>query len=203
MVQSSRFSDSSRAHWELATPLIATGTKGEKLIREGKRVHRRIKLFQFHDDKATACASLSHWRIEQEVKLRTHKDEQDEKTLDSCEQVKRDEYEWSYVYFHDISSLPFPTRSKTKYPHSNSYPEWFSGEKGTLAPTLAEIARVPEYIWRDGLSSDRPCVAQIMSWAANRTTTRVKDRAYSFLGLLDGKKAFHCLQLEIIRVSND
>ena len=51
-----------------------------------------------------------------------------------------------------------------------------------------------------------------MSWAADRTTTRVEDRAYSLMGLLDvnmpmlygeGKKAFHRLQLEIIRTSND
>jgi len=51
-----------------------------------------------------------------------------------------------------------------------------------------------------------------MSWAANRTTTRVEDRAYSLMGLLDmnmpmlygeGKKAFQRLQLEIIRASND
>ena len=51
-----------------------------------------------------------------------------------------------------------------------------------------------------------------MSWAADRTTTRVEDRAYSLMGLLgvnmpmlygEGKKAFHRLQLEIIRTSND
>ncbi|KAL4063529.1 hypothetical protein V8B97DRAFT_2011603 [Scleroderma yunnanense] len=51
-----------------------------------------------------------------------------------------------------------------------------------------------------------------MLWAANRKMTRVEDRAYSLLGLLDvnmlmlygeGEKAFHHLQLEIIRMSND
>ena len=56
------------------------------------------------------------------------------------------------------------------------------------------------------------CVSQIMSWAANCMMTRVEDRAYSLMGLLEvnmlmlygeGKKAFHCLQLEIIRTSND
>ena len=63
-----------------------------------------------------------------------------------------------------------------------------------------------------GLHGNRPCIAQIMSWAANRTTTQGEDRAYSLMGLLDvnmpmlygeGKKAFHRLQLEIIRTSND
>ena len=56
-------------------------------------------------------------------------------------------------------------------------------------------------ILKDGLHANRPCVAQIMLWAANRITTRVEDRAYSLMGLLDvnmqmlygeGKKAFHC-----------
>lgn len=58
----------------------------------------------------------------------------------------------------------------------------------------------------------RPSVAQIMSWASDRTTTREEDRAYSLLGLLDvqmpmlygeGKNAFRRLQLEILRKSND
>jgi len=46
----------------------------------------------------------------------------------------------------------------------------------------------------------------------DRTTTQVEDRTYSLMGLLDvnmlmlyeeGKKAFHRLQLEIVRASND
>ncbi|KAI6022993.1 hypothetical protein PISMIDRAFT_353015 [Pisolithus microcarpus 441] len=51
-----------------------------------------------------------------------------------------------------------------------------------------------------------------MSWAADRKTTRVEDRAYSLLGLFgvnmpmlygEGLKAFQRLQLEITRVSSD
>ncbi|KAL4081390.1 heterokaryon incompatibility protein-domain-containing protein [Scleroderma yunnanense] len=142
-----------------------------------------------------------------------------------------------YAYLHDVPGTSFPTASDDKrYPNSNGWPEWFSrgwtlqemiaprhvqffnkdwqriGDKKTLARTLSRITRVPQLILTDGLSSNRPCVAQIMSWAANRTTTRVEDRAYCLLGLLDvnmvmlygeGKKAFHRLQLEIIRMSND
>ena len=86
------------------------------------------------------------------------------------------------------------------------------GDKRTLARTSENITEVPEDILTDGLHGDRLCVAQIMSWAANRTTTRVEDRAYSLMGLLgvnmpmlygEGKKAFRRLQLEIIRTSND
>ena len=91
--------------------------------------------------------------------------------------------------------------------------DWqFIGDKKTLAKSLKRITRVPEHILTDGLSGNRPCVAQIMSWAAERTTTRVEDRAYSLMSLLDvnmpmlygeGEKAFHRLQLEVIRTSND
>ena len=142
-----------------------------------------------------------------------------------------------YAYFHDLTGKSFPTaRDVERYPNFNGWPEWFSrgwtlqemiapsdvrffnknwqpiGDKMTLAHTLAEITRVPEDILRYGLPVIRPCVAQILSWAADRVTTRVEDRAYSLLGLLDvnmpmlygeGKKAFRRLQLEIIRISND
>ncbi|KAL4064815.1 heterokaryon incompatibility protein-domain-containing protein [Scleroderma yunnanense] len=142
-----------------------------------------------------------------------------------------------YAYLHDVPGPSFPNvREHWTYPNSKGWPEWFSrgwtlqemiapsdvqffnkdwqhiGDKRTLAPTLSHITRVPQHIRTDGLSSNRPCVAQIISWAANRITTRVEDRAYSLLGLLDvnmpmlygeGKKAFHRLQLEIIRTSND
>ena len=142
-----------------------------------------------------------------------------------------------YAYLHDVPGTSFPTQSdKVKYPNFNGWPEWFSrgwtlqemiaprnlqffnkdwnpiGDKAKLARILENITQVSQYILTRGLSGHRPCVAQIMSWAADRTTTRVEDRAYSLMGLLDvnmpmlygeGQKAFHRLQLEIIRTSND
>ena len=140
-----------------------------------------------------------------------------------------------YAYLHDVLDSSFPVAWNNER-YANDWPEWFSrgwtlqemiapnnvqffnkewqviGDKKTLARTLNRITGVPEHILTDGLHGDRPCVAQIMSWAANRTTTRVEDRAYSLMGLLgvnmpmlygEGKKAFHRLQLEIIRTSND
>ena len=142
-----------------------------------------------------------------------------------------------YAYLHDVAGPSFPTASDhEKYPNSNGWPEWFSrgwtlqemiapsnvqffdkdwqpiGDKRTLSFILEDITRVPHHILTNGLSSCRPCVAQIISWAADRTTTRLEDRAYSLMGLLDvnmpmlygeGKKAFHRLQLEVIHTSND
>jgi len=142
-----------------------------------------------------------------------------------------------YAYLHDVAGSSLPTASDhEKYPNSKGWPEWFSrgwtlqemiapsnlqffnqdwhpvGDKKKLSLILEKITRVARHILTDGLCSYRPCVAQIISWAADRTTTRVEDRAYSLMGLLDvnmpmlygeGKKAFHRLQLEIIRTSND
>ena len=142
-----------------------------------------------------------------------------------------------YAYLHDVDGSSFPTtKDDEKYPKLNGWLEWFSrgwtlqemiaprdvqffnenwhhiGDKKMLLWILAEITGVPTRILKNGLDANRPCVAQIMSWAANRTTTRVEDRAYSLMGLLDvnmpmlygeGRKAFHRLQLEIIRSTND
>ncbi|KAI5997870.1 heterokaryon incompatibility protein-domain-containing protein [Pisolithus orientalis] len=129
-----------------------------------------------------------------------------------------------------------------RFPESNGWPEWFSrgwtlqeliaptklkffnksweliGTKEGLTSTLQDITRIPEEVLKDAQvlrsidSSERPRTAQIMAWAADRTTTRVEDRAYSLLGLFgvnmpmlygEGSKAFQRLQLEIIRISSD
>ncbi|KAJ4352474.1 uncharacterized protein N0V89_007822 [Didymosphaeria variabile] len=59
---------------------------------------------------------------------------------------------------------------------------------------------------------DSASVAEKMSWAASRETTRVEDVAYSLLGLFsvnmptlygEGLRAFRRLQLEIMQNSND
>ncbi|KAL4066337.1 hypothetical protein V8B97DRAFT_2025488 [Scleroderma yunnanense] len=222
---------------------------------KGEEVDCRTQVIEFRDDEATDYAILSHRRIGKDNDVRQR--DGYGKILASCEQAKRDGYEWlwtidkrssaelseainsmyrwyansgvCYVYLHDVAGTSLPTEEdKSTYPSHNGWPEWFSrgwtlqqmiapdnqsiGDKRTLTETLSEITRVPQCILKNGLSSNRPCVAQIMSWAANRTTTRLEDKAYSLLGLLDasmpmlygeGKKAFHRLQLEIIHVSND
>jgi len=142
-----------------------------------------------------------------------------------------------YAYLHDVEQAWFPTfRNTSKFHGSTGWPEWFSrgwtlqeliapkdvrffnkdwehiGDKKGLATALNEITRVPEHILKNGIPPKRPSVAQIMSWAADRETTRVEDRAYSLLGLIgvhmpmlygEGNHAFQRLQLEIIRMSND
>ncbi|KAH7080176.1 heterokaryon incompatibility protein-domain-containing protein [Paraphoma chrysanthemicola] len=82
-----------------------------------------------------------------------------------------------------------------------------------LVDTLASITKIyPELLRnRDLLSTF--CVAERMSWASQRQTTRAEDRAYSLMGLFNihmpvlygegAQKAFRRLQEEIIRISFD
>lgn len=142
-----------------------------------------------------------------------------------------------YAYLHDVEAT-FPTEpNDEKFATSKGWPEWFArgwtlqeliapknvqffnkdwvgiGNKRGLASTLEVVTGIPDNILKDGLlSKQRPSVAQVMSWAADRKTKRVEDRAYSLLGLLgvnmpmlygEGEKAFRRLQLEVIRESND
>lgn len=89
---------------------------------------------------------------------------------------------------------------------------WLSfGSRYQLAEIIHEITGVDTLTIRYGYQ-DRPCVANVMSWAANRKTTRLEDRAYSLLGLFgismpllygEGDMAFIRLQEEILRRSDD
>ncbi|KAI0702605.1 heterokaryon incompatibility protein-domain-containing protein [Earliella scabrosa] len=86
------------------------------------------------------------------------------------------------------------------------------GSRAEHADLLEEITRIPASILR--LESDPHdfSIAQRMSWAADRQTTRVEDEAYSLLGIFDismptlygeGRKAFRRLQGEIMKQSPD
>ncbi|KIK13039.1 hypothetical protein PISMIDRAFT_119680, partial [Pisolithus microcarpus 441] len=142
-----------------------------------------------------------------------------------------------YACLSDISESTFPTKEDVKrFEKSNGWPEWFVrgwtlqeliapkevqffnkdwvhiGNKRHLAPVLARITGIPREVLTGGVAGKRLSVAQIMSWAAERKTTRVEDRAYSLMGLFgvnmpmlygEGKKAFRRLQLEIIREYSD
>ncbi|KAI6160214.1 heterokaryon incompatibility protein-domain-containing protein [Pisolithus thermaeus] len=142
-----------------------------------------------------------------------------------------------YVYLHDVEDTVFPTRQDFhRFDNASGWPEWFShgwtlqeliapkqikffnknwvfiGDKEGLAMMLEKITRIPFDVLKEGHIPRRLCTAEIMSWAADRMTTRVEDRAYSLLGLFgvnmpilygEGEKAFQRLQVEIIRVSGN
>jgi hypothetical protein len=87
----------------------------------------------------------------------------------------------------------------TKHEHV----EWISEISGIDTDALGD-GRLPEFSWF--------CVAQKMSWASHRQTTRPEDIAYCLLGIFDvnmpllygeGDRAFLRLQEEIIKRSYD
>ncbi|KAI6020594.1 hypothetical protein EDC04DRAFT_404610 [Pisolithus marmoratus] len=142
-----------------------------------------------------------------------------------------------YAYLHDVHELQWLNMRNYFSPLKHtSLPEWFMrgwtlqeliapkqveffnrdwvliGSKQRLARVLERVTGIPCGVLADGLAAKRLSVAQIMSWAARRKTTRVEDRAYSLMGLFgvnmpmlygEGEKAFQRLQLEIIRMSSD
>ncbi|KAH8588962.1 heterokaryon incompatibility protein-domain-containing protein [Bisporella sp. PMI_857] len=87
----------------------------------------------------------------------------------------------------------------------------YIGSKISLASYISKVTLINiEYLHGEDLRS--ASVAQRMSWASRRTTTRTEDIAYCLLGIFDinmpllygeGDRAFRRLQDEILRTSND
>ncbi|KAI0803749.1 HET-domain-containing protein [Xylaria sp. FL0064] len=85
-------------------------------------------------------------------------------------------------------------------------------DRQQLADVIHDITRIHVGALRDWNTIQDYSVAQRMSWAAGRQTTREEDIAYSLLGIFDinmpllygeGMNAFTRLQEEIIKVSDD
>ena len=90
--------------------------------------------------------------------------------------------------------------------------QWkYIGNKALLAPLLQQITGIPDHILEHGdLSSTS--LAERLSWASQRSTTRQEDEAYCLMGLFnvnipviygEGRRAFRRLQEEIVRTSPD
>ncbi|RMZ09330.1 hypothetical protein D0862_03657 [Hortaea werneckii] len=86
------------------------------------------------------------------------------------------------------------------------------GSSHHLVETIAARTLIDADLLRGRKELKRYSIAQRMSWAADRVTSRIEDRAYSLLGLFDvnipllygeREKAFMRLQEEIIRRSPD
>lgn len=83
--------------------------------------------------------------------------------------------------------------------------------KSSLQHIVSEITGIPGIIL-DGADLGSASIAQRMSWASKRRTTRPEDVAYCLLGIFginmpmlygEGEKAFVRLQEEIMKVSDD
>jgi hypothetical protein len=90
--------------------------------------------------------------------------------------------------------------------------QWL-GTKNNLRYSISLATNIDETVLKSGLGgSTEFSVAQRMSWASGRVTTRPEDIAYSLMGIFqvhmpllygEGHQAFRRLQEEIIRQSND
>ncbi|KAK7448778.1 hypothetical protein VKT23_013509, partial [Stygiomarasmius scandens] len=86
------------------------------------------------------------------------------------------------------------------------------GTRWSLRDALSAITTIPVGVF-EGRDIDEFSIAQRMSWAADRQTTRPEDIAYCLMGIFNvnmppiygegGAKAFMRLQQEIIKVSDD
>ena len=86
-----------------------------------------------------------------------------------------------------------------------------AGNKQQFASAIEAKTGVPRHVVVTGDLSNTS-IAQRMSWAAHRQTTRTEDMAYCLLGIFDinmpmlygeGNRAFLRLQQEIIKTSDD
>lgn len=86
------------------------------------------------------------------------------------------------------------------------------GEKEEFLQELTAATGIPVYVLEERDAIHEVSVAERMSWAAYRQTTRVEDQAYCLLGLFDiqmpllygeGNKAFIRLQEEILKSTDD
>ncbi|KAF2402463.1 HET-domain-containing protein, partial [Trichodelitschia bisporula] len=90
--------------------------------------------------------------------------------------------------------------------------DWtFIGTRSKMRHTIARITGI-DVAYLDGKDLRHASVAKKMSWASQRTTTRLEDTAYCLLGIFnvnmpllygEGNKAFLRLQEEIIKDSED
>jgi hypothetical protein len=86
------------------------------------------------------------------------------------------------------------------------------GDKLSLADLIEEITKINKEVLFDRNNLSKASVAQRMSWASLRQTTRIEDEAYALMGIFgvnmptiygEGPRAFVRLQQEIMRISND
>lgn len=85
------------------------------------------------------------------------------------------------------------------------------GTKHSLCDEIAKITSIDPLVLHGANPLNRT-IAERMSWAASRSTTRIEDAAYSLMGLFnvfmpmlygEGKRAFIRLQEEIIKQTED
>ncbi|KAF5340107.1 hypothetical protein D9758_013151 [Tetrapyrgos nigripes] len=137
-----------------------------------------------------------------------------------------------YVYLSDVSAELHPRNPNSRFSRSRWFSrgwtlqellapqyvvfvdkEWASiGTRWGLRDVISAITSIPMQVF-EGRHIEEYSIAQRMSWAASRQTTRPEDEAYCLMGIFSvsmppiygegGPKAFMRLQQEIIKISDD
>lgn len=91
--------------------------------------------------------------------------------------------------------------------------DWLEiGTKASLREAISHITKIDISVLKRSQDVFKASVAQRMSWASRRKTTRVEDMAYCLLGIFkvnmpllygEGENAFMRLQLELLAVPNE
>ena len=110
-----------------------------------------------------------------------------------------------------LQELIAPPRVIFVYPDHAG--EWKQiGTRRALASLLHEITSIPSQVLNRTIRFHNLSIAERMSWASKRTTTRIEDEAYALMGLFrvnmptiygEGRQAFRRLQEEIMKQSFD
>ncbi|KAF5344919.1 hypothetical protein D9758_011580 [Tetrapyrgos nigripes] len=137
-----------------------------------------------------------------------------------------------YAYLSDASSAEDPRDTKSGFRSSRWFKRGWTlqellapryvvflgqdweeiGTRWSLKDAISVLTRIPSRVFEDG-RLESYSIAQRMSWAALRETTRPEDKAYCLMGIFGvnmpplygegSEKAFTRLQHEIIKVSDD
>ena len=133
-----------------------------------------------------------------------------------------------YVFLHDVDDSEDPAAPGSSFRRSRwftrgwtlqelvapRYVAFFSrdwtllGTKDSLAVAIEAVTHISTEVLTHDMPLNSVSVAERMSWASERTTTRIEDRAYSLLGIFgihlptiygEGHQSFIRLQEEILR----
>ena len=176
-------------------------------------------MFRWYKESAACYAYLSDLDPVQRDSRQENTDENNTQSATSSTLLRKDSIENNPKYIR-FSSCRWFTRGWTLQelvasPRLGFYnKKWgFEGEKSSLTEELAKITNISSKVLINSSTLPAISVAQRLSWAAHRETTRAEDAAYCLLGLFDvhmpllygegGQKAFIRLQEEIAKECND
>ncbi|PIG84506.1 hypothetical protein AARAC_009909 [Aspergillus arachidicola] len=188
-----------------------------------------VKLFTDEQIQHLQYAILSHTWGPDEVTLQDINDPSGKSRMgykkieDCCSMARRMEYQYVWVDTCCIDKTSSAELSEA----INSMFLWYQearnviffdkswrelGDKTSLGRKISECTRIPESVLSGEKDIEMFSTAQRMSWAAERQTSRIEDRAYCLMGLFgvnmpliygEREAAFIRLQEEILRISED